>query len=261
MSNKEFFSYLQLRDFLRVKAKTFPKLPDLTFVEQLCYSDKPLYKTISRIYEALISNQPLDDPDKSRKRWEQDLGVRIDADLWGQLCKDGVTSTLNSRYRLIQFNFLHQLYYTPSRLHTFNNSISPLCFRCGTEEGTFLHSTWLCPKVKVFWEQVCDSISQIHGIDFPMDPEVCLLGNFTNSNLRNRQAIKLTEMLLIIAKKCIALKWKADTDVPIGLWLSEICSCVPLEKITYSMRSRGELFYKIWKPFLNYINIVPHDLI
>lgn len=74
LSNKEFFSYLQLRDFLRVKAKTFPKLPDLTFVEQLCYSDKPLYKTISRIYEALISNQPLDDPDKSRKRWEQDLG-------------------------------------------------------------------------------------------------------------------------------------------------------------------------------------------
>jgi hypothetical protein len=48
---------------------------------QIC---KPLYKPISRIYEALISNQPLDDPDKSRRRWEQGLGVRIDGDLWGQ---------------------------------------------------------------------------------------------------------------------------------------------------------------------------------
>jgi len=101
LSNKEFFSYLQLRDCLRVKTKTYPKIPDLTFIEQLCYSDKPLYKTISRIYEALISIQPLVDPDKSRRRWEQDLAVRIEGDLWGQLCKDGVTSTLNSRYRLI----------------------------------------------------------------------------------------------------------------------------------------------------------------
>ncbi len=71
-----------------------------------------------------------------------------------------------------------------------------------------------------------------------MDPEVCLLGNFTNSNLRHSQAIKLTEMLLIIAKKFIALKLKADIEVPIGLWLSEVCSCVPLEKMTYSMRGR-----------------------
>lgn len=93
--------------------------------------------------------------------------------------------------------------------------------------------------------QVCESISQIHGNDFPTDPEVYLLGNFTNSNLRISQAIKLTEML-IIAKKCIALKWKADTDVPIRLWLLEVCSsCVPLEKITYSARGRGYLFYKI----------------
>jgi len=73
--------------------------------------------------------------------------------------------------------------------------------------------------------------------------------------------MKLTEIVLTIAKKCIALKWKADTDVPIGLWLSEICSCLPLENITYSMRSKGELFDKIWKPLLNYINIVTHDLI
>ncbi len=52
-------------------------------------------------------------------------------------------------------------------------------------------------------------------------------------------------MLLIIAKKCIALKWKSDIDVPSGLWLSEVCNCVPLEKIT----------------FLNYIKTVPHDMI
>jgi len=54
---------------LRVKAKTYPKIPDLTFIEQLCYSDKPLYKKISRIYEALISNHPLDDPGDGSRIW------------------------------------------------------------------------------------------------------------------------------------------------------------------------------------------------
>lgn len=94
----------------------------------------------------------------------------------------------------------------------------------------------------VFLVQACNIISQIYGSNFPVEPEVCLLGNFTNCNLRHSQGIKLTETLLIIAEKCITLKWKPDIEVPIGLWLSEVCNCVPLEKITYSMRGRSELF-------------------
>lgn len=76
---------------------------------------------------------------------------------------------------------------------------------------------WLCPKGKVLWIQVCKIISQVHGIDFAFDQEICLLGSYTNSNLQHNRAIKLTEMLLTTAEICIALKWK--TDIPTGQWI------------------------------------------
>ncbi len=100
-------------------------------------------------------NKPLPELDKSKVRLERDLDISIEGETWGELCKDGVTSYLNSRYRMIQFNFLHQLYIIPSKLHKFNKKKkSPLCFRCGVEEGTFLHSTWTCPLVQEFWQNV-----------------------------------------------------------------------------------------------------------
>lgn len=208
-----------------------------------------------------MSGLPLPELDKPRLRWEKYLGIDLDEGLWSDLCRDGVTSTLNSRYRLIQFNFLHQLYITPSRLHKFNPDISSLCFRCGSDEGTFLHSTWQCSKLHSFWQGVCDTISSIHGVAFPLDPEVCLLGNFTNANLRQSHTIKLTEILLAIAKKCIALKWKSDSSLPVAMWLSEVNSCIPLEKITYCLRNKLKTFYRIWQPFIDYMeNLLPHHI-
>lgn len=177
----------------------------MSLVEHQCHEDQPLFGTISRVYTALKSTLLLPDLDRARLKWEKDLGVGIDEQLWKNLCKDGVTSILNVRYRLINFNFLHQLYITPHKLHKYNSNISPLCFRCGIEEGTFLHSTWQCSKLQGFWQGVCETLSNIHGVTFPLDPEICVLGNFTNSKFKTTYAKKLTEILLIIAKKCIVI--------------------------------------------------------
>lgn len=125
------------------------------------------------------------DLDRSRLRWEKDLGINLDVELRDDLCRDGVTSTLNSRYRLIQFSFLHQLYITPYKLHKYNSNIWPFCFKCGLDDGTLLRSTWQCPKFQGFWQGVCDTLSSIHGVVFPLDLEIGLLCNFTNFNLKN----------------------------------------------------------------------------
>lgn len=173
-------------------------------------------------------------------------GINLYGEFCGDLCRDGVTSTLNSRYRLTQYNLLHQLYFTPYKLHKYNSDILPLCLRCGLDEGTFPHSTWHCPKLWGFWQAVCDTLSSIHGVVFPMDGEICLLGNL--ANLKIIMLLKLAEILLVIAKKCIASTWKSDIPLPIGMWLSEINSFIPLEKITYWSRNKSKAFYKIWQP-------------
>ena len=81
---------------------------------------------------------------------QSDLNITIDEDLWSCLCQDSLSATINSRYRLTHYNFLHQLYYTAQKLHGYKPEISDLCFRCGTEEGSFVHCTWQCIKVKHF---------------------------------------------------------------------------------------------------------------
>lgn len=87
--------------------------------------------------------------------------------------------------------------------------------------------------------------SNIHGVTFPLDPEICSLGNFTNYHLETNYAKKLTEILLTIPKKCIAIKWKSDAPLPIKMLLCEINSCVPLEKITYWMQKRWKSMEKL----------------
>ena len=242
LTNKDFFSYLQLCDFIRANQKGDCNLPLTSPVEHLCHVGQPLFRTISRLYTALMSTLSVPDLDRSKVKWEKDLGIPIDEQLWRNLCRDGVTS----RYKLIQFNFLHQLSITPHKLHKFNSSTLALCFRCGTEEGTFLHSTCQCSNL----QGICETLSKIHRITFPLDPEICLLGKFTNSDLETNYAKKLKEILLTIVKKCIATKWKSGAPLPIEMCQCEINSCMPLEKIIYWMQKRSRTFCKIWQPFL-----------
>lgn len=90
---------------------------------------------------------------------------------------------------------------------------SPLCFRCGLAEGTLLHSTWQCSKLQGFWQGIYDALSTIHGVTFPMDPEVCLLGNLLDSNIRHSHSIKLTEIPLATAKL------QVEVRSPITCWI------------------------------------------
>lgn len=64
----------------------------------------------------------------------------------------------------------------------------------------------------------------------------------SNSNLTRSYSIKL---LLAIVKKCIATKWKSDLPEPTGLWLSEVNNRIPLENITYLLRNKMNIYYKI----------------
>lgn len=92
--------------------------------------------------------------------------------------------------------------------------------------------------------RVCvKSYQTFMGFLEPLETEICLIGNFTNSNPKTNYAKKLTEVILAIDKKCIATKWKSDAILTIKIWFCELNSCVTLEKITYRCR------IYIWQPF------------
>lgn len=53
--------------------------------------------------------------------------------------------------RLIQLDILHGTYYTPVRLHKFNN-ISPRCQKCKVTDVNLSHIMWHCLKIAGNWE-------------------------------------------------------------------------------------------------------------
>ena len=236
LSNKTFFCYLQLRSFLRANLGPGMTLPVLTDVEKLLHEGN-VCKGISKMYSSLLNEGPKPGLHKPRARWESDLHAAIDKQLWSDLCKDSLSATINARYRLVHYHFLHQLYLTPQKLHISKPELSEMCFRCGIEVGSFLHCTWLCTKVRSFWYDFCDTLTKITGSTFPLDPELCLLGDFTSLNRSSTKSqIKCMEMALCVARKCITLTWTSDSPLLIDRWSLEMNSCIPLEKITYSLR-------------------------
>ena len=84
---------------------------------------------------------------RSREWWESDLDITIDEDLWTDLYQNSMFAPVNARIKLVNYNFLHQLYLTPQKLHRYKPTISNVCFRPGITEGTMLHCTWQYAKV------------------------------------------------------------------------------------------------------------------
>lgn len=77
-------------------------------------------------------------------------------------------------------------------------------------------------------------MSKLLELLFSLDPQICLLGDFTNvSTLLRKSPQKFLELALCIAKKCKTITRKAG-KLPIFRLISEMNSCIPLENFTYT---------------------------
>ncbi len=217
LSNRNFFCYLQLISFLKTSLGPTMTLPTLSDLERLLHEGNAP-RLISKVYCLLMNDAPKPGLHKSRERWESDLSITICPELWSELCHKSLTATINSRYRLTHYNFLHQTYITPQKLQKYKLEISSLCFRCGIDESSFLHCTWSCTKLKTFWHDFSDIImTKLLGLQLPSCPQTCLLGDSTriDAQLRKTQK-KFLAVSLCIARKCIAITWKSDSHLPIA---------------------------------------------
>ncbi len=72
------------------------------------------------------------------------MNMDISEDDWNKICLNAQTQTLNSRLRLLQYNWVMRTYITPVRLNKCNPDIPDLCFKCGKLQGKLSHCVWEC---------------------------------------------------------------------------------------------------------------------
>lgn len=173
---------------------------------------------------------------------------------WEKACFHAQTQTINTRFKLLQYKWLFRTYITPVKLHNFNPEIPDTCNKCTEEIGTLYHCMWECRKIQMFWKEVLELTSKLTESVVPIDAKMCLLHIYPEDFPVNTKKCKLLTFCLMQAKRVIALTWK-DTQRPKSRqWVKEMSCSLALEKLTYIVRGKVEDFYKLWTPFLTFMN-------
>ena len=118
---------------------------------------------------------------------------------------------------------------------------------------TLFHCLWSCPKLQVFWREVGQELNRILSINIVPEPKFFLLGLYPVGHKFKRTEIKFIDICLLQAKRVIALSWKSPDKPSIAHWFRELSLCLPIEKITYILRDKQEVFQEVWGRFIEYI--------
>lgn len=233
-----FFKYLQVRDFIRVQqgGKRIP-LED-SEIDSLMWDKHNSKSILSYSYNRLMSLAETK-ASTAKLKWETDTVSAFEVFEWKEICSSSQSFSYNSWHKLLQFNLIHRVYLTPHRLHKISSNYSEYCPRCTTETG-LLHMFWTCRCLEQCWRSILDIVKGIVGVEIPASPWLTLLGDLLVFNMRvNTRFIRL---VLIAANKCIAINWKSEDPPGVSLWLKELLSYLPSEKMFYPRKKNISLW-------------------
>lgn len=250
--NKHFFKYLQLRSFISCMQNQSLAIPPLSSLEEIITKNCNSNGLISLIYNWLASGSSETSIPKLVE-WRADLKEDISDDDWSTICKQAQTQTANTNLKLIQYKWLMRTYTTPVKLNKYNSIIPDTCFKCNEAQGTLIHCIWECKKIGKFWREVTDKIATILSVNIPLNSKMILLHlHPTDLKLRTKE-YAFIDFAILQAKRVIAFNWKKTDSPTIGVWIENMAQCMSLERITYILKNKLEVYEEIWKPFSDFI--------
>lgn len=226
-----------------------------TALERVLIDPEPT-KRISRYYKEIGLGGP-DPTARTRIRWTTFI-PELTEELWQEVLDTYLVSVISSTDRMIQLRYLHQMYYTPTRLFKMHIRDNPECHKCGGNEGTFLHMVWDCPKIRPLWSQVTEFISDHFDLPNICSPMRCLLGGFDQEEINANTKLFL-RLLYFGMRKLIAQRWIHDEQLTLGMWIKIINADILLYKMTYEARGAPKKFRNVWYRWTESKNSLPAE--
>lgn len=221
-------------------------------MELLFTSDPSSRGIISSIYNHL-SNQQHTSLNFIKSAWEEDLGIVLAEEHWEEIQASVHSASICTRHGLIQFKVLHRLHLSKVKLSKMYPSINPLCDRCGMHPATLGHMFWHCPKLLNYWKSIFQALSDILGHILDPDPTLAIFGvPSADSSLKGCNLI-VAKFITLLARRLILLNWKQIHPPTYTAWLKDVMQHLRLEKLRFTLKGTTERFYKIWQPFINYV--------
>lgn len=176
LCSKDFYSYLQLRDYLssHVEYNALKQQPSpLEHFLVKCIEENSK-KMVSNIYKHLrthFSENSLD----IKKKWELEINVTED-DEWKLVCEQGHRVTHSPVWKEFNWKLKMRYFKIPSVTSKYDKNNKNLCWMKCKQIGDHIHIFWDCPILIPFWQGIQAEIQDILKIKLPLNPLHYILG-------------------------------------------------------------------------------------
>ena len=241
------FLYFQLRSSMKAYGVPWNSPPTAHPLHSILYNKGRKRGLVSRIYSLIR--------DASYKIlpivhvWSNEMKHYIGGDSlnWEKIWSSIVFASKNPNHQQIHFNYIHRTYLTPRRNFFMKRLSSPNCTLCSDGlAGSYLHMYWECKDVKLFWGEVCSTLSNVLEVTVPCSPIVLLLNDTTSLKLACwKRRILLTG--ITAAKKMLALRWKPPHTVTKPHWINTYIDIINMELSVARIHSDGADTILAWQ--------------
>uniref|UniRef100_A0A3P9KVM4 Reverse transcriptase domain-containing protein n=1 Tax=Oryzias latipes TaxID=8090 RepID=A0A3P9KVM4_ORYLA len=249
IDSKDFYRYLQIRDYLRSCGEWEALRQPPTQIEQLMIKsivDKSRKKIVSNLYKCLqahLSDNSLD----LKGKWELEANIVIEDEKWETMC-EGVHKISNSpTWNEFNWKIMMRFFKTPYTISKYDKNKSDLCWRKCNKIGDHTHIFWDCPVLIPYWQGIQNIIKVITQVNLPLNPLYYIIGTLPEEGIEKKK-VKLIQILLLVAKKMITRSWLKTSPPTLEQWLEALRKVYLMEKITAKLHLRSEMFYDLWTP-------------
>lgn len=141
-----FFKYLQVRNYIRVKQHSMSR-PLITELEQVMFNEDLSTNKITLLYSKFV-NSSKESSKSKRIAWSTDLKYEFSDSEWSEVCVRVQNLSINTRFKLLQYNWIMRTYITPEKLNKLNSNIPDVCFKCQKYKGMLFHCVWECDVIR-----------------------------------------------------------------------------------------------------------------
>lgn len=209
-------------------------------------------KTISKLYGGLQQARQVDTL-YIKSRWEREGNLSLTVEEWESICESQWKTTHSLFWREFAWKGVSRFFSTPAQI----KQQSPNCWRsCGFDKANHFHIFWSCPSINQYWYEIHTCLEIIFKIQIPFRFEVMYLG-LISSAFPNKYLFRI---LTIASKKAITRKWLQPTLPTLEDWKNIVHDIFTMEKLTYALRLKSQLFSVLWRDWIDYITHIQPDL-
>lgn len=252
LHKRNFFRFLQVRDFLRKTLPQFPSLPPCNPCKALLERPPTLRGIISTLYSR-ISQVQCSSYLSLKGDWGSDIGDDITEELWQSILQRVHTSSICARHGLMQCKIIHRTHWTRQKMSKFFPDVSSTCNRCKLMPATHAHMFWSCVELEEFWSLIFRTISDCLDKLITPCPSIAIFGVPPDTIVLSKAEADCVAFATLLARRLILFKWKEAHPPTFTHWIRDILYFLKLEKIKHSMRGSTKTFSELWNPFLRHI--------